>query len=100
MSLIIDSSTGTIVTAHTCYLLSDEAFTDSQWDQIEDLSDSEIAHVGREMGVAVERSEQLLQAIADALWGGGSDTEWDADTLQAIADAVQTERPDLVNARV
>ena len=41
------------------------------------------------------QSEQLLQSIAEALWGDGADTPWSADTLQAIADAIDTERPDL-----
>jgi hypothetical protein len=46
------------------------------------------------------KSEQLLQSIADALWGAGADTEWNSDTIQAIADAILTERPDLPAARV
>ena len=45
------------------------------------------------------KSEQLLNSIADALWGEGSDSQWSADTIQAIADAITTERPDLVEAR-
>jgi hypothetical protein len=44
-------------------------------------------------------SEQLLQAIADALWGDGADTPWSPDTLDAIADAIRTERPDLFTSR-
>jgi hypothetical protein len=44
-------------------------------------------------------SEQLLQAIADALWGEGADTPWSPDTLDAIADAIRTERPDLFTSR-
>ena len=99
MTLIIDS-TGTMLLASSCYLVPDEAFTPEEWDQIENFSDSEIARIGRENGVSVEKSEQLLQAIADALWGDGADTEWDSETIQAIADAINTERPDLPAARI
>jgi len=45
-------------------------------------------------------SEDLLQSIADALWGDGDDTTWCADTLDAIADAIDTIRPDLKAARL
>jgi hypothetical protein len=99
MTLIIDS-TGTMLAAHHCYLVPDEAFTEDEWAEIDNFSDSEIARIGKENGVAVGQSEQLLQAIADALWGEGADTEWDSETLQAIADAIQAERPDLPAARI
>lgn len=99
MTVIIDS-TGTMLAADSCYLVPDEAFTPEEWDQIENFSDSEIARIGKENGVAVGQSEQLLQAIADALWGDGADTEWDSETLQAIAEAIQAERPDLPAARI
>jgi hypothetical protein len=99
MTLIIDS-TGTVLAAHHCYLVPDEAFTEDEWAQIDDFSDSEIARIGKEHGVSVTTSEQLLQSIADALWGDGADSEWSSDTIQAIADAIQSERPDLPAARV
>jgi len=94
MTLIIDS-TGTMLPAHHCYLVPDEAFTQHEWDRIEDFSDSEIARIGKEHGISVDKSEQLLHSIADALWGAGADTEWNSDTTQAIADAIHAERPDL-----
>jgi hypothetical protein len=99
MTLIIDS-TGTMLAAGSSYIVPDEAFTPEEWDQIENFSDSEIARIGKENGVNVYQSEQLLQSIADALWGAGADTEWNSDTIQAIADAILTERPDLPAARV
>lgn len=43
-----------------------------------------------------DKNEQLLNAIADALWGDGADTPWSSDTIQAIAEAIELERPDLV----
>ncbi len=94
MTLIIDSS-GTMLPAHHCYLVPDEAFTQDEWYRIEEFSDSEIARIGKEHGVSVIKSERLLQFIANALWGGGADTEWNSDTTQAIADAIHAERPDL-----
>jgi hypothetical protein len=99
MTLIIDSASGTMLAAHYCYLVPDEAFTQEEWYRIEDFSDSEIAHIGKTHGVSVTASEQLLQAIADALWGEGADTEWNSDTIQAIADAIHSQRPDLPAAR-
>lgn len=98
--LIIDSASGTMLSAFRCYLVPDEVFTGDEWAQIGDFSDSEIARIGKENGVAVGQSEQLLQAIADALWGDGADTEWDSETIQAIAEAIQAERPDLPAARI
>lgn len=101
MALIIDSSTGTMLTAHTCYLVSEEVFTEDEWDDLEEsFSDSEIGRIGRESGISVSKSEQLLNSIADALWGDGADTPWCSDTIQAIADAIQVERPDLVASRL
>ena len=98
MTLIIDS-TGTMLVANSCYLVPDEAFTHDEWDDITNFSDSEIARIGKENGVSVFKSEQLLQSIADALWGEGADSEWDSDTIQAIADAICAERPDLPATR-
>lgn len=98
MSTIIDS-TGTMLSAESCYLVPDEAFTEEEWKDIDNFSDSEIARIGKENGVLVSKSEQLLESIADALWGEGADTPWCPDTIQAIADAIQQERPDLVASR-
>jgi hypothetical protein len=99
MSTIIDS-TGTMLFAESCYLVPDEAFTEEEWYNIDNFPDSEIARIGKENGVLVLKTEQLLQAIADALWGEGADTPWCPDTIQAIADAIQQERPDLVASRI
>lgn len=98
MTLIIDS-TGTMLLASSCYLVPDEAFTQEEWYRIEDFSDAELARIGKEHGVSVTKSEQLLQSIAAALWRDGDDTEWDSDTIQAIAEAIQSERPDLFYSR-
>ena len=46
-----------------------------------------------------EVNEQLLQSIADALWGEDADQQWSPDTLDAIADAIINQRPDLYTER-
>ena len=43
----------------------------------------------------MDKNDQLIRAIADALWGDDADAAWDSNTIEAIADAIQTERPDL-----
>lgn len=99
MLMIIDSS-GTMLPAESSYLVPDEAFTEEEWNDIHNMfSDSEIARIGKDHGVLISKSEQLLQSIADALWGEGADTPWNPDTVQAIADAIKVERPDLVASR-
>jgi hypothetical protein len=46
-----------------------------------------------------ERSEKLLQSIADALWGEGADEAGSGETLDAIIDAISLYRDDLIKAR-
>lgn len=100
MALVICAQTGTMLTAENAYVVPDETFTPDEWESIENFSDSEIARIGKENGFSVNTNEQLLQAIADALWGEGSDTPWNSDTIQAVADALQLQRPDLLAARI
>jgi hypothetical protein len=99
MTLLIDCSTGAVLSADTCCLIPDGAFTSDEWEQIENFSNSEISRIGLDNGVCIDSSEQLLQSIADALWGEGADTEWNSDTIQAIADALHLQRPDLWHGR-
>jgi len=46
-----------------------------------------------------DQAEDLLNLIADALWGEDADQNWSADTLDAIADAILSQRPDLAQRR-
>lgn len=48
--LLIDASTGTVLSASTCYLVSDDAFTVEDWDAMESFSDSEMSDFGRQRG--------------------------------------------------
>lgn len=84
MALIIDTSTGTMLTAETCRIVPDDAFTESEWDGMEDRSDSEIAAFGRERGRPILPDAQALDAIARLMSGN----EWDTETIEAVADLV------------
>lgn len=84
MALIIDTSTGTMLTAETCCIVPDDAFTESEWDGMEDRSDSEIAAFGRERGRPVLSDVRALDAIAGLLSGN----EWDTETIEAVAGLV------------
>jgi hypothetical protein len=48
--LLIDASTGTVLSASTCYLVSDEVFTADNWELLENLSDSEMSALARQKG--------------------------------------------------
>jgi hypothetical protein len=48
--LIIDASTGTVLSASTCYLVPDEAFAADDWELLESLSDSEMGLLARQEG--------------------------------------------------
>ena len=104
---LIDVSTGTVLTPHTCVLMPSDTLSDSEWEDFDSASDSEIIEIGREKGTPLSetmsfsaKSENLLQSIADALWGEDADKEWNADTIDAIATAIMNERVDLYNERV
>jgi hypothetical protein len=88
MSFIIDDS-GTILNASDCY------FVDGDIPDHLDGDDSGTSEFAQENGVPVRASLYLLNSIADALWGEDADADWGADTLEAIADAIRTLRPDL-----
>lgn len=106
MSLVIVFSSGTMLDAADCFFVSSGTMfnaTDCRivpLNEIKNFSNSEISRFGKESGFNIEKSEELLQSIADALWGDGADTEWSSDTIQAIAEALESQRPDLCAARI
>lgn len=51
-------------------------------------------------GEEANKNAQLLESIADALWGKDADKDWSMDTLDAIVDAIMNQRVDLYNSRV
>lgn len=85
MSVIICTSTGTMLTAETCRIVSDDAFTDSEWDGMDDRSDSEIAALGRERGRPILPDSEALDAVAALL----SAADWSSDHLSAVADMIR-----------
>lgn len=93
--LIIDTSTGTVLTAEHCRLVHDSDLSSSEWEALDTMSDSETGQLARERGRRITLDNQLAESIADALWGDGADTEWGPDTLDTIADAIRDLRPDL-----
>jgi hypothetical protein len=52
--LIIDASSGTVLSANTCYLVADSVFSNDQWEQFETLSDSELSFLARQKGHKLE----------------------------------------------
>jgi hypothetical protein len=91
---LIDTVTGTILDPLGCVLVSDSD-APTIWHEVDDLSDSEICEIGKQYGKPLTLNDQLAESIADALWGEDADKEWNADTLDSIADAIRTLRPDL-----
>lgn len=51
--LLIDASTGTVLTAETCYLLPDDAITEAEWEAFNDMSDNEATEIARARGIPV-----------------------------------------------
>lgn len=88
MALYIVDNSGTVLPAFECYAVDGDLLP-------EDCSDSETAAAAREQGVSVSASLSLLDVIAAFLWEEELNTNWGADTLDAIADAIRTMRPDL-----
>ena len=85
MTVIICTSTGTMLAAETCRLVPDDAFTEDEWDGMDDRSDSEIATFGRERGTPVLRDSEALDAVAALL----SAEQWSSDHIEAVADMVR-----------
>ena len=83
---VVIDSTGTVLDAATCALVPSAAIPAAQWDAMNNgATDSEIAEL-RQYGRPVMRDVEALDAIAALLDG----TEWDSETLSAIAEQVLT----------
>ena len=83
--LLIDTSTGTVLTAEHCRLLSDDALTEAEWDAFNDMSDAEASALGRERGRPVVPDAQALDAVAALL----SAADWSSDHINTVADMVR-----------
>lgn len=48
--LLIDVSTGTVLTAATCVLVADHDLSSTEWEELDAASDSQICDIGKERG--------------------------------------------------
>lgn len=83
--LIIDTS-GTVLSASTCWLVPDEALSEDEWDELEAMSDSEISSLGRKRGRPVLADSQVLDAVAGLL----NAEQWSSEDLDTIAEMVRS----------
>ena len=51
--LLIDASTGTVLTASTCYLVDDNSLTSREWLLFDEMSDSEVCNFAKSRGKKV-----------------------------------------------
>jgi hypothetical protein len=83
--LIIDTCSGTVLSAQYCVFVPDDALTEAEWEELDSMSDSEVGALARERGRPVLPDAQALDAVAVLLSG----VEWNADTLMEIGDLVE-----------
>ena len=83
--LLIDASTGTVLTAETCYLLHDDALTEAEWEALDSSSDSECSAIARDRGRPVLLDSAALDAVAELL----SSEQWSSDHIEAVADMIR-----------
>lgn len=93
--VLVDISTGTVLTAEHCRLVHNSDLSESEWEELDTMSDSETGELARERGQRITPDDQLAESIANILWKDEANTEWSSDTLDAIADVIRTLRPDL-----
>ena len=48
--LVICASTGTVLSAGSCYLVDDDSLTPTEWEEMESFSDAEMADLARHRG--------------------------------------------------
>jgi len=51
--LLIDSTTGTVLTAASCYLVDDDSLTSTEWLLLDEMSDSEVCEFAKSRGKKV-----------------------------------------------
>lgn len=83
--VIICTSTGTMLAAESAVIVPDSAFSEEEWDGMDDRSDTEIAAFGEERGRPILAESQALDAVAGLL----NAAEWSSDHLNAVADMIR-----------
>jgi len=99
--VLIDCTSGTFFGANTAYLLDTRSLSPEIMDTLNEGSDSERCDLAESSGQDLELlmdNVYLVETIANALWGDGADTEWNSDTINAIADAIRNVRPELAKS--
>jgi hypothetical protein len=48
--LLIDSTTGTVLTAASCYLVDDDSLTPAEWELFDEMTDSEVCEFAKSRG--------------------------------------------------
>jgi hypothetical protein len=82
---LIDLSSGTMLTAHNCVIVECSAFSESEWEDLDNASDSKIREIGRERGTMLSEHINALDRIAELMSG----SDWSPDTLNEIAEIVR-----------
>ena len=83
--MLIDISTGTVLTAEHCTLVHDSDLSGSEWEALDTMSDSETGEIGRERGVRIDPAH-VLDEIAELM----SRKDWDPELLDLIAGVVRS----------
>lgn len=84
--LIVDTSSGTVLTAEHCVILSEDDLTESEWEELDTMSDSEVSDLARQRGHSVMTDVQALDAVAELL----SAEQWSSDHINAVAEMIMS----------
>lgn len=84
MALVIDTSTGTVLTAEHCVLLHEETLTPEELAKLESDSDADVSEIGKEIGISIIDNDRLIYKIIERIWSDGPDSQWDSATVNDI----------------
>lgn len=82
MALIIDTSTGTVLTAQHCVLVEDSALSEAEWEELDSMSDNDVSDLARERGKFIS---DLINPVTITL-----DRKTCAGLLGYLKDTVET----------
>lgn len=91
MALVVDLTTGTVLTAEQCVILDEDVIktlTPEELEVIHSDCDGDIIDLARDKGISVMANHQLLCEIIETIWSDGPDTQWDSDTVVKIVECV------------
>ena len=82
MALIIDTSTGTVLTAQHCVLVEDDALSEAEWEELDGMSDTEVSEIAKVRGKFIS---DLINPVTITL-----DRKTCAGLLGHLKDTVET----------